>query len=420
MEADLEAEEVDKEDDEVDDVEDEDDESYVPPFSLSQEAKQVNMQVGQSRSRAAGTLNPKQPGTKKKSKLAKPNDQEIDEFCRRHITVMTEEGHKTDDYVRALMLCTISKRATVWETYCTPFFFCCIVVGVGFFQWIQPGMNAENVCIDQTPVEVAGWSIPKIGNFPVHMLKLLEQFHARIHADWIQQSERMKTEHSMDGRELVLIPPPPDIMEVKGIIQFVHKQAYKIWITWPNACNEDMRGEVLDCMLNELKDIKSIKAFEKKVENIANNNILVMMQSDGKHHLPRYQELKGIVAGVDKPRTKRVGKPGNTKRKKSTKLATKLATSNEATKGATKGATRAATKATTKKKRKVMAPVASVVVSQKKAPVPDTSIDWKSLFTVDKAAVMHIKQLEQKLQEKCDMGTLDLMSLWKEECKKQG
>ena len=82
-------------------------------------------------------------------------------------------------------------------------------------------MSAESVCIDQTPVEVAGWSIPKIGNFPKHMLTLLDKFHQKIHADWLVQSERMRLEYTMEGKEVVQIPPPPTLLELKLIINFV-------------------------------------------------------------------------------------------------------------------------------------------------------------------------------------------------------
>ena len=39
---------------------------------------------------------------------------------------------------------------------------------------------------------------------------------------------------------------------------------------------------------------------------------------------------------------------------------------------------------------------------------------------MDKSVIVHIKRLEQQLEDLADPGTLDLMSLWKDECRSQG
>ena len=318
-------------------------------------------------------------------------------------------------------------------------------------------MNAESVCIDQTPVEVAGWSIPKIGNFPKHMLTLLDKFHQKINADWLVQSERMRLEYTMEGKELVQIPPPPTLLELKSIINFVRKQVFKIWITWPGADRDDKRGDVLDCLVNETKEVRHITVFENKIEAIANKNILSMMHEKGKHNLPRFQEINDIVNGTQtvgqKRKTKQKGRGGTkkkgsrTKRAKkaatgkeatnaatgneATKLATKAATGNEATKAATKAATgneatKLATKAATGNEATKLAMKAATgneatKLATKaatgnealkltckeplkltcKEPMKPTkqqsqqqkyTLEWRSLFTVDKSVVVHIEQ----------------------------
>ena len=183
--------------------------------------KKANLELSRSRNRNLPLLSPKKPGRAGQRKPRDvPSKEEVDSFCAHHVDAM-KKGHRTQHYVRALMACTISKKATVWETWCTPFFFACIIQELSIFDWIQTGVNAEAVCIDQTLVEATGWKVPRIPHLGDHMKKLFQKAYMQIKAEWDFHYEAMRQDYLMMGRPVVQIPPCPIEDELMRVFVFV-------------------------------------------------------------------------------------------------------------------------------------------------------------------------------------------------------
>lgn len=395
-------------------TEEDGDDSTFAPAMVSPEKKRQNTARSQSRSRSIPLLNRKKPRTAAKSAVS-PSEDDVKAFCNRHVDAM-KNGHRTEHYVRALMTCTISKKATVWETWCTPFFFACICLDLSIFDWIQTGMNSEAVCIVQTDVEACGYDVPRIPHLGKHMSRLFkDEVYPLIKTEWEGFYNELVAEYSMMGKDVVSIPPCPTEEELLAIFQFVRKFIYRIWITWPNAFKEDKRQEVLDCLVAELKDIQSIRAFKQKVDQIVDRNLAKMMELDGKTDLERYQELTANHPRKPSPRKKSQG----TKRKEGDLPQTKDSASPNAANRRSDRIRETTIRDKASPSNMDETPKPSPKETTKETTTDETpkaSPDLEKSIAVDE----HIKALVSVIAECGDKGTKELMMLWKQECIKEG
>ena len=165
------------------------------------------------------------------------------------------------------------------------------MLGVSMFQWCQPGTNAEAVCIDQNPVRVNNWKVPKVPNLGVHMRELIKKLLVILKDRWDANRTRTRDEVTYNGTRVLSLPPFLLLHEFIKIINFVRKVVHSLWITTPKAHDEDKRQVVLETLVTHFMGATSERAFSKILENIVNKNLLEMMKLEGLTDHPRYFEL---------------------------------------------------------------------------------------------------------------------------------
>ena len=174
---------------------------------------------------------------------------------------------------------------------------------------------------------------------------------------------------------------------------------------------EDRRLDVLNCMVDNLMDIKSTRAFSKKVESIVTSNLAKMMEEDGRTHLDRYNDLTTNVDTAPKLKKKA---PKRKAVEEDNTLVEPLTES--------EGSPRRS-----KRVRKAV-PVVVVTPTKKKRTAEDEVSESLGLEPEEAAIAKNdgaildeeIRNLTSVLAATGDRGTKELMILWKQECLRVG
>ena len=175
------------------DSDNESDNAFLP--SVSDSDKQANMQV-RVRRKTRIREDPKELLTKAQA-LAESNQSKIDKFCQYHLQAMSK-GNRERHYVRALMACQVSARATVWQKVVTPFLYTCSVMEISVFDWMSSSLGIPRVYVPVGELERNGWKIPKVSNISAHMRKLRSEAYKKFISHYKEEKEEMESENLVD------------------------------------------------------------------------------------------------------------------------------------------------------------------------------------------------------------------------------
>ena len=285
-------------------------------LSVSDSEKQINMAARPQRS-IRGRETPADL-INKTQLLAADNKAKISNFCDHHIEAMSK-GNRRRHYVRALMACQVSARATVWQKVVSPFLYTCSVLEISVFDWMSSSLGIPRVYVPVNGLENNGWMIPKVANISPHMKQLRNQGYQIFLADYNEEKEEMERENLVDlieensidpdlfkqevlnknpdkdgidmrnGRciRLAELPPAPPQTEINKCINLVRKWLWLLHHSWRDSELVDVRLEVL-WFLSTLRNIVSLKEFEDAVEEKVREGMRHKMQQAGQTTLPDY------------------------------------------------------------------------------------------------------------------------------------
>ena len=274
------------EEEEEDEIKGDDDLSYQP--SISSEIRASNLKESRSRNRRTTAKNPTlPPPLQKKDQKKSMSDQKITEFCNKHLDILGN-GNRLYDYVTALMACTISNEATVWQTWMTPLLFCCSVMDLDVYDWIQSSIGIPFVCVPPNALSDNGWVLPKVPNLPKHMKALLRNAHTKMTTIWNERSIELKQTYMVNNQLLNEIPPPMNFKAMQQRINFARKPIHRLIYSWPESETRDVRGDVLRWMVETLSQVRETKKFNSIVEDKVRAGMRIKMELAGQTTIPDY------------------------------------------------------------------------------------------------------------------------------------
>ncbi len=312
-----------EEEEEVEESEEDDedgDEDYVEPetkkrgYSVSPTQKAANALESVSRTRENLTIRGYKKG--KKSQLS---EAEMKAFVKKHLDNLREKTH-TDDYASAVMSCYQAKDITVYQRKFSPFFYTCNRMGFNVFNFVQNQHRTESVTIDQLEVE-ENWEIPPMSPVSNTMKNLVLGGREVLNTEWNERRERVRQTETLKLRggsqvrewEAVELPPCPEGKEHLLDAKVVRKSVYKLWIRKYGANNTDVRGDVLDLIVENLMTYKLESEFNRAVDVLAAENMKEYMEMENQTHHEMYkvwcERAQGAIKKTRAPKKRRAKQP---------------------------------------------------------------------------------------------------------------
>ena len=281
-------------DDEGDDETYHDYDNDTYQVTIATEQKRVNKRESRSRNKATHSdraLSSLPPPVQKQKVKKGESTEAVKAFCDKHIALMMKD-QRTEDYVTALMACTISSKATVWQLWCTPILFCCSILELSLFDWIGTSIGIPMVHIPPKALPDNGWIIPKVPNLAKHMKALLIRAHAKFTQRWTEESDRMIQEYNLQS-----LPPVLTTAELQRKVNFMRKPMHRLLYSWKDSETRDVRSEILDWMVATLTETTEVKIFEALVEDKVRENMREKMEAAGQTTIPEYYQAKPPKSG---------------------------------------------------------------------------------------------------------------------------